>query len=101
MDGSSGLERALDRITVSRSACTRVAMAHSTSTGSKMSMSSSVTTTYLMSAMDRRAAMAFLPSPGLFLMDATMCQWQQPPGVTLMAVTWTPVSAITRHAAAS
>ena len=51
-----------------------------------MSISSSVTTTCLMSAIESRAAMAFFPSPGCFLIAAMMCQWQQPPGVTLIDV---------------
>ena len=51
---------------------------------------------------DRKSAMiAFLPSPGTFLIEATMCQWQQPPGVTLIAVVCTPASKSTRRAAAS
>src|SRR5436305_1380595 len=81
--GSSGLARAPDRMTTSRSAWTRVATAHSSSTGSKMSMSLSVTMACLMSAIASSAAMAFLPSPYFALIAATTCQWQQPPGVML------------------
>src|SRR5207237_7761493 len=85
-DGSNGLDRALETISTSRSAWTRVATAHSTSVGSKTSMSSSTIVTCLISAMERSARMAFLPSPGCFLIAATICQWQHPPGVTLIAV---------------
>ena len=61
--GSSGFARALLTIMMSRSPCTRVAIAHSTSAGSKMSMSSSTTTTCLRSITDSAASSAFLPSP--------------------------------------
>src|SRR5262245_5042522 len=91
-DGSNGLDRALETITTSRSACTRVATAHSTSIGSKTSISSSTIVTCLTSATDSNAIMAFLPSPGCFLIATTICQWQQPPGVTLIAVACTPAS---------
>ena len=99
--GSSGFDRALEIISTSRSACTRVATAHSTSTGSNASMSSSTTVTCFMSATESAAVIAFLPSPGCGLMAITACQWQHPPGVMFTAVTCTPASWQTRRTAAS
>ena len=88
--GSSGFARAPGTITMSLSPCTRVAIAHSTSVGSLMSMSSSTTTTCLRSITDSAASSAFLPSPAApFLIETTACQNAQPPSVTLMSVTCT------------
>src|SRR5215510_9921042 len=88
--GSSGFARALPTIITSLSPCTRVAIAHSTSVGSKMLMSSSTTTTCLRSITDSAASSAFLASPGCFLIEITACQKAQPPSVTLMSFTCTP-----------
>ena len=88
--GSSGLPRALVTISTSRSACTRVAIAHSTSIGLFTSMSSSTITTCFRSITESAARMAFLASPGCFLIEITACQKAQPPSVTLMSFTTTP-----------
>ena len=88
--GSSGFARAFRMMITSRSPCTRVAIAHSTSIGSNTSMSSSTTTTCLRSITESAASSAFLPSPGCFLIEMTACQNAQPPSVTLMSFTCTP-----------
>ena len=66
---------------MSLSAWQRKVTAHSTSVGLVMSMSSSVMMTCLTVGRERRAEMAFLPSPARFLMATTTDQPQQPPSV--------------------
>jgi predicted ABC-type transport system involved in lysophospholipase L1 biosynthesis ATPase subunit len=88
--GSSGFARAPGMTITSRSPCTRVAIAHSTSVASKTSMSSSTTTTCFRSITESAAMSAFLPSPACFRIEITACQNAQPPRVTLISFTVTP-----------
>ena len=87
---SSGLARAPGMMITSRSPCTRVAIAHSTSIALNGSMSSSTITTCFRSITDSAASSAFLPSPACFLIEITACQNAQPPSVTLIATVWMP-----------
>ena len=74
----------------SRSPCTLVAIAHSTSVGLNTSISSSTITICFKSITDKAASKAFLPSPACFLIDITACQNALPPKVTLISLTCTP-----------
>ncbi len=66
-----------------------------------MLMSSSVTMTCFTTGSESSAAMAFLPSPARFLMDATTDHPQHPPSVARTAATWIPARPSTRAQAAS